>query len=78
MYMTENLAFDLETLFEELVEQGVMEGVDTREGYAELVDDAIEDRRRVGEIHDDQNTETYRSILTARYSEYEERLKSGG
>lgn len=68
--MTENLSFSAEELFEEIVERGRNEGVNTEEGYNDLVDEVIEEHRRVGEYHDDQNLEGYKEQLRGRVSEF--------
>lgn len=52
-----------------------MHGVHTQESFHQLVDDVIEDMRRYGELHDDQNLEGHIDALKARFSEYEGRLE---
>ncbi len=74
--MIENLAFNLEDLFEEIVNQGITEAVNTEEAYHQLVEDMIEEHRRVQEFHDDQNLEGYETQLKSRWPEYQERLKA--
>lgn len=75
--MVENLAFSLEELFEEIVEQGIAEGVNTEEGYHSLVEEKIEEHREWAELHDDQNLEGFETQLKARWPEYEQRLAQG-
>ena len=74
--MTENLIFNLQDLFEEIVAEGIAQGVNTEEAYHQLIDDVIEDHRRVKEIHDDQSTESYETQLKARWPEFRDRLAS--
>lgn len=72
--MTENLIFNLQDLFEEVVEEGIAQGVNTEEAYHQLVDDILEEHRRVRELHDDQNLEGHLTHLKARWAEYQDRL----
>lgn len=72
--MMENLSFDLQELFEEIVAEGQAQGVNNEEAYHQLVDDTLEDHRRVQEVHDDQNLEGYLAQLKARWPEYLARL----
>lgn len=73
--MTENLIFNLQDIFEEIVEEGMNQGVNTEEAYHQLVDDVIEEHRRVRELHDDQNLEGYITQLKTRWADYLERLE---
>lgn len=77
LFMVEAFTFDLERVFDEIVEQGIMDGVTTEAAFHALVDDAIEDRREVGEIHDDQNTEKYIATLKERWAEFKDRVAQG-
>ncbi len=72
--MTENITFVLDTVFEEIVEQGLMNGVFNEAGYHDLVEDVIEEHRRLGELADDQNYETYIAQLKERWPEYQKRV----
>ena len=72
--MTENLTFSLEAVFEEIVEDGLMTGVNSEEGYHDLVEDIIENHRRLGEINDDQNYEGFATTLKSRWPEFESRI----
>lgn len=73
--MTENLIFNLQDIFEEIVEEGMAQGVNTEEAYHQLVTDTIEEHRRVRELHDDQNLEAYATQLKTRWADYRERLE---
>lgn len=73
--MIKNLSFSENEVFERIVEEGLMHGVHTQESFHQLVDDVIEDMRRYGELHDDQNLEGHIDALKARFSEYEGRLE---
>lgn len=72
--MTENLMMSDQDLFEEIVDRGIAEGVNNQEAYNQLVADVIEQHRRWGEMHDDQDLEGDEDALQARWPEYEERL----
>lgn len=72
--MTENITFVLEAVFEEIVEQGLMDGVFNEAGYHDLVEDVIEEHRRHGELADDQDYETYIVKLKERWPEYQKRV----
>jgi hypothetical protein len=76
--MTENLAMSVQELFEEIVDQGIAEGIQSKEAYDMLVDEVMEAHEAVAELHDDQNIEGWADDLKARYAEYEIRLEEGG
>lgn len=72
--MTENLISSEQDLFEEVVEKGLAEGVANQEAFNQLVSDVIEQHRRWGEEHDDNDLERQEDDLQARWPEYEARL----
>lgn len=76
--MTENLTFSIEDLFEEVVAAGVEQGVNEETAYFDLVDTVIEEHRRIGEMHDDQNLDAHAEVLKARFAEYMKRLEGQG
>ncbi len=53
--MSENLIFDREEVWAELVERARAQAVTSAEAYHELVDDYFNERLEVGEFDDDQN-----------------------
>ncbi len=65
---------DREALFEEIVEKGREEGITDEAAYRDLVDDIVETHRRVGEMHDDSNTDGLSENMVARFAEYLERM----
>lgn len=69
--MTENLSHNLEDLFQEAVNTGRENGIVNQEAYHSLVDQIIEDHRRVGEIHDDESTEGMEQQLKNRWPDYQ-------
>jgi len=70
--MTENLIVDRQTLFTEIVEAGREQGVADQEAFNALVENIIEDHRRVGEIHDD--TEDLVPFLHGRFEDFKKEL----
>lgn len=72
--MIQELSLSLEELFEEIVEQGQQDGVYTEAGYHDLVDETIEDQRRMQEFDADQDTDSLATQLKERWSEYQTRL----
>jgi len=76
--MTENLAFSIEDLFEEVVAAGVEQAINEESAYFDLVDEVIEEHREIGELHDDQNLDGYADVLKARFTLYMKRLEDQG
>jgi hypothetical protein len=67
----ENLTLNLQELFEEIKERAFGEGAFSREEWNDIVDEAIEEKREVQEIHDDVDLTEIREALKARYEEFE-------
>lgn len=72
--MVEFLDVDRESIFGEIVERGREQGVSDQEAYNTLVNEVVEDHRRVGEIHDDSPTEDLVEQLRGRWMDYKEAL----
>lgn len=72
--MTENLAHNLEELFEEVVATGRENGAVDQEAFHTIVDEVIEGRREWAEIHDDESTEGMAEQLKNRWPDYREAL----
>lgn len=70
----ENLTFNETEVFERLVEQGMVDGVNNQDAYNEMVDEFLEDMLRIGELNDDQNIDLHKENLRARWGEYEARI----
>lgn len=68
--MTEFLNVDPNEIFEEIVEAGRAEGINTHEAYVDLVDELIERHRGLGEMHDDSSTVARAEALRGRFAEY--------
>ncbi len=76
--MTENLAFSIEDLYEEVVAAGIEQAVNEESTYFDLVDEVIEEHREIGELHDDQNLDAYADVIKARFANYMKRLEEQG
>lgn len=73
--MTENITFDLNQLYSQIKEQGEREGVTDAEGYLSLVEDVVNEKVDVGELHSDQNIEQIIEDLRTKWPDYEKNLK---
>lgn len=67
----ENLTLNLQELFEEIKERAFADGAFSREQWSDVVDEVIEEKREVQEIHDDVDLTEMREALKARYEEFE-------
>lgn len=67
----DNLTLNLQELFEEIKERAFAEGAFSREEWADIVDEVIEEKREVQEIHDDVDLTEMREALKVRYEEFE-------
>ena len=65
------LTLNLEELFEEIKERAQKEGAYTREEWNDITDELLEEKRDVGEMHDDSDWEEIREALKMRYEEFE-------
>jgi hypothetical protein len=68
----ENLELSIEEIYIDIKETAERQGALTRGEWDDLVDEAIEDRRERGEMSDDDDWESVRETLRARYEEFEE------
>lgn len=67
----ENLTLNLQELFEEIKERAFADGAYAREEWGDIVDEVIEEKREVQEIHDDVDLTEMREALKARFDEFE-------
>jgi hypothetical protein len=72
--MTENIIFNAQTLFEEIVEKGIAEGVSDKDAFAQHIENILDGHAMWGEIHDDQDQEGITETMKARWPEYEAEL----
>lgn len=67
----ENLALDLEELFGEISERARDAGTMTREEWDDVVDEVLEEKREVGEMHDDDDWQQMVDALKSRFNDFE-------
>ncbi len=67
----ETLAINLEEIYREVKERAFDEGAFTREAWHDLVEQVLEDRREMQEIHDDVDWDEMKDALRARFSDFE-------
>ena len=72
--MIENLSYNLQELFQEIIEAGRAQGVAEQNAFNDLVEDVIEKHRRVGEIHVDSSTKGMQEHLQNRWQDYKTEL----
>lgn len=73
--MVENLLYTDEGLFREIRDRATQLGISSREEWDDLVEETIEEHRRVGEFDDDEDLENLEDTLKQRYGEYEAGLR---
>ena len=66
----ENLAVNLEELFNEIKDRAMEEGALGRDEWHDLVDEILEDKRQFSELHDDESWSEIRESLLARYDDF--------
>lgn len=72
--MTENLAINLEDLFQEIVTRGREQGVADQAAYNELVDTVVQEKIQVGEDSDQADIEERTKHLQGRWEDYQQTL----
>jgi hypothetical protein len=70
-----NLSFTMEDLFQQVVARGIEHRVTDQASYNDLVEELIEERRSVGEIHTDNPTEDMEAQLRGRWVDYQASLE---
>jgi hypothetical protein len=73
--VVENLLYTEEGLFREIANRAKADGVSSREEWDDVAEEVIEERRRVGELDDDEDLENLEDTLKQRYAEYERSLR---
>lgn len=66
----ENLAVNLEEIFNEVKDKAMEEGALGRDEWNELVEQILEDKRQFSELHDDESWVEIRESLQARYDDF--------
>lgn len=65
----ENFNITLGAIFNTVIERRQSQGAFSREEYADLVDEVLEEKREVGEIDDDFDFKQAKEALLARWKE---------
>lgn len=73
--MVKYLAYDPETLYQEVKKQALAEGAYSEEAYYEAVEDVMNRHMEFGEIHDDDEYEEVKEVLRGRWHEFEEEIQ---
>lgn len=70
-FFMETLAINVEEIYREIKDRAFDESAFTREEWDGLVEQVLEDRREMQEIHDDVDWDEMKEALQARYSDFE-------
>ncbi len=73
----DNLVFDLNTVWREVIVTMEEQGVFDQEAYNDTIDEVLEEKRELGELDDDSDIEDFRHALRHRWSEAQEEFESG-
>lgn len=73
----ENLTFDLNQVFNEIITRLEEQGSFDQEAYFDMVEEVLEEKREVGELDDDQNIEEYEDKLRHRWPEAQAKFETG-
>ncbi len=73
----ENLTFDLNTVFNEVITRMEQQGAFDQEAYFDLVEEVLEEKREMAELDDDANIEELEDKLRHRWPEAQARFETG-
>ena len=73
----QDLSFDLNSVFNDVIARLQEQGSFDREAYADMVEEILEEKREVGELSDDNNIEEYEDKLKQRWPEAQARFETG-
>ncbi len=68
--MVENLSYDRELVWSEIVERAREQAVTSQEAFHELVDDYFMERLEVGELDEDQNVQELAAEIKGRWEDF--------
>lgn len=68
----ENLHFNLESVFKEILERRQNQGAFDREAYDQIVEDVIDEKLDRGELNDDDNIQGWKEQLQNRWGDVEQ------
>jgi hypothetical protein len=75
--MTEFLTFNLNAVYQEIINRMEESGAFDQEAYNDLVEEVIEEKREAGELEDDADTQEFIEGLRHRWPEAKESLETG-
>jgi hypothetical protein len=73
----DNITFDLNGVFNEIITRMEEEGAFDRDAYYDLVEEVLEEKRELGVVTDDDDIEEMQEVLRKRWPEAEERFTTG-
>lgn len=73
----ENVTFDLNGVFNEIITRMEEEGAYNRDAYYDLVEEILEEKREVGVLTDDDDIEEMEDVLKKRWPEAEASFETG-
>ncbi len=73
----DNITFDLNGVFNEIVTRMEEEGAYDREAYYDLVTEVLEEKRELGTLTDDDDIEEMQEVLKKRWPEAEAAFATG-
>lgn len=73
----DNITFDLNGVFNEIVTRLEDDGAFNREAYYDLVEEVLEEKREAGVLTDDDDIEEMEDVLKKRWPDAEAAFESG-
>jgi hypothetical protein len=70
----QQLALNIEDIYNEAKEQAFNEGAFSREEWEDIITAIVNEKLGVQEVHDDEDTAEIREALLARFSDFTEEL----
>ncbi|MBI4458295.1 hypothetical protein HY633_05005 [Candidatus Uhrbacteria bacterium] len=70
----DNIVFDLEETYIELKERALEEGIFEKEGWDELVEEVLDEKREFAELDNDADWTEIQEALQARFDEFAEEI----
>ena len=75
--MSQNIVFDRESAWGELLERARSQGITTAEAFHEMVDDYFNELLQVGELDEDQNIAELAAEYKERWEDFQKDLGIG-
>ena len=73
----ENLTFDLNTIWQEIITRLQEQGSFDQEAYYDMVEEVLEEKREMSELDDDANIEELEDKLRHRWPEAQQQFETG-